>query len=74
MIIWDRRERYRFLSPDDRKDVLSYIGSKPLVNILTTFSVLLNILVPVFLYFYYISAKTPPSLTADAGTTVLVKL
>ena len=58
MIIWDRRERYRFLSPDDRKDVLSYIGSKPLVNILTTFSVLLNILVPVFLYFYYISAKT----------------
>lgn len=53
MIIWDRRERYRFLSPDDRKDVLSYIGSKPLVNILTTFSVLLNILVPVFLYFYF---------------------
>ena len=53
MIVWDRRNRHRFLSPDDRKNVLSCIGSQPLVNTLTTFSVLLNIAVPTFLYFCF---------------------
>lgn len=53
MIVWNRQNKHRFWSPDDRKTILLNAGCNTLVKLLNAISILLNIAVPVLLWYFF---------------------
>lgn len=53
MLVWNREKSHHFLSPTERKRHICRMATSGEAKVLNAMSLLINFVVPVFLYFYF---------------------